>query len=221
MHYKVENICCCGIWQCTTSVWCNLNVHEAAPLQKLRNTSLEWFIVKYHNAICSGQTTFNTLSPETHTCANDLFVFITIDFCQQWFWRWLFLIGNIIINLFSIILYLNTQQNNFGYTGIRPVTTYVVPDYFCWKNCTNKSYCLLFIHKTTNYMFVYITKCKYSHLMVWRFSTNCWLCMWYDTDNFISKNQLHRVYFYVLQQERVRVRVIKLYSKSDNVNKQR
>ena len=221
MHYKVENICCCGIWQCTTSVWCNLNVHEAAPLQKLRNTSLEWFIVKYHNAICSGQTTFNTLSPETHTCANDLFVFITIDFCQQWFWRWLFLIGNIIINLFSIILYLNTQQNNFGYTGIRPVTTYVVPDYFCWKIAQiSLTVCYLFTKRPIIYLFI----SQNVSILIWWYEGLALIvgfaCDMIRTTSFQRINS-NRVYFYVLQQERVRVRVIKLYSKSDNVNKQR
>ena len=33
--------------------WCYSIAHEAEPLVELSNTSLEWFIVKYHNNLCS------------------------------------------------------------------------------------------------------------------------------------------------------------------------
>ena len=51
MHAKSENICCCGIWQWTTLDWCYSIALEAASLVQLSNTSREWLIVKYHNAI--------------------------------------------------------------------------------------------------------------------------------------------------------------------------
>ena len=53
MHDKSENICYCANWQWTTIGWCYSTALEAVPLMQLSNTSLEWFIVKYHKAICS------------------------------------------------------------------------------------------------------------------------------------------------------------------------
>ena len=53
MHDKSENICCCGIWLWITLGWCYSNELETAPLVHLSHTSLECFIIKHHNAICS------------------------------------------------------------------------------------------------------------------------------------------------------------------------
>ena len=52
IYDKSKNICC-GIWQLITLGWCYSVVLEAVPLGHLGNTSLELFIVKYHNATCS------------------------------------------------------------------------------------------------------------------------------------------------------------------------
>ena len=56
MHYKSDNICCCGTWHWSTWGWSYSFAHEAVFLVQLNNTGLEWFIVKYHNAICSCYT---------------------------------------------------------------------------------------------------------------------------------------------------------------------
>ena len=50
------SICCCGIWQWINLGWCYLFALEAVPLMKLSASSLDRFIVKYQNAICSCYT---------------------------------------------------------------------------------------------------------------------------------------------------------------------
>ena len=43
----------CDIWQWTTGGWCYSIAQKVQPRVQLSNTSREWFIVKYHNNICS------------------------------------------------------------------------------------------------------------------------------------------------------------------------